>query len=64
MATKIPIMKHRAFFRTLTFYISTNNKGISLKFMPDTYGHILISQRNHDLERSTFKVTVTIFLFR
>ena len=36
MANKYPIIKHRAFFKTFTFYISTNNEDIGQKFLPDT----------------------------
>ena len=36
MATKYPIIKHRAFFKTLTFCISTNNEDIGQKLLPDT----------------------------
>ena len=39
MATNIPIIKHRVFFKTLTFSISAKNEDISLKFVPDIYGH-------------------------
>ena len=35
MATKYPIIKHRAFFKT--FFISANNADIGQKFLPDTY---------------------------
>ena len=42
MATKYPIIKHRAFFQTLRFFISVNNKVICQKFLPDTYDHILM----------------------
>ena len=41
MATKYPIIKHWAFFKTLTFFISANNEDISLKFLPTIYDHIL-----------------------
>ena len=34
MATRYPIMKHMAFFKTLTFFISTNNEDIGQKFLP------------------------------
>ena len=33
MATKYPIIKHRAFFKTLTFFISTNNEDIGQKLI-------------------------------
>ena len=42
MATKYPIIKHRAFFKTLTFFISANNEDIVQKFLPDTYDHTLM----------------------
>ena len=42
MATKYPITKHMAFFKTLTFFISTNNEDIGQKFLPDTYDHTLM----------------------
>ena len=41
MATKYPIIKHRAFFKTCTFFISTNNEDIGQKFLADTYDHTL-----------------------
>ena len=42
MATKYPIIKHWAFFKTLTFFISTNNEDIGQKLIPDTYDHTLM----------------------
>ena len=57
MATKYPIVKHRAFFKTLTIFISANNEDIGQKFLPDTYDHALMVYKMHDLKRSKFKVT-------
>ena len=37
MATKYPIIKDMTFFKTFTFFISTNNEDIGQKFFPDTY---------------------------
>ena len=42
MATKYPIIKHRVFFKTLTFSISANNEDISQKFLLDTCDHTLL----------------------
>ena len=44
MAIKYPIIKHRAFFKTLTF-IFANNEDICLKFLPDTYDLTLTLMR-------------------
>jgi len=52
MATKIPIMKHRHFFETLTFYILANNADIVLKFIPDTRRYMPNLHRNPDLQWS------------
>ena len=41
MTTKYPIIKCREFFKTHTFCMSANNEDICLKFLPDTYDHIL-----------------------
>ena len=51
MATKYPIIKHRAFFKILTFSISTNNEDVGQKFLPDTYEHALMFNKNNDIER-------------
>ena len=42
MATKYPIITHREFFKTLTFFISTNNEDIGQKISPETYDHTLM----------------------
>ena len=42
METKYSIIKHRAFWKTLTFFISTNNEDIVQKLLPDTYDHTLM----------------------
>ena len=39
MTIKYPVIKHRAFFKTLTFVISANNEDIGQKFLRDTYDH-------------------------
>ena len=44
MATKYLIKKHRVFFQNFNICISTNNKDISKKFLPDTNAHINIIQ--------------------
>ena len=40
------VLKHRAFFKTLTFFISANSEDIVLKFVPDTYDHKLMLQKD------------------
>ena len=42
METKYPIIKHRTFFKTLTFFISANNEDIVQKFLSDTNDHKLM----------------------
>ena len=41
LATKYPIIKHRA-FKKKHFFISTNNEYIGQKFLPNTYSHTLM----------------------
>ena len=45
-------MKDRHFFKTLTFYILTNNSDIVLKFTPDTHGYMSTLRKHRDLQRS------------
>ena len=53
MATKYPIIKHRAFYKTLTCFISANNEYIFQKFLPDTCGpQFNVIQQINDIERS------------
>ena len=63
MATKYPIIKHMAFFKTLTFFISKNNEDIGQKFLPDNYDHTLMLYKINDLEWSKFKVTLRMYWF-
>ena len=58
MANTYPIIKHRAFFKTLTFCISKNNEEIGEKFLPDTYDHTLMLYKINYLKRSKFKDTL------
>ena len=37
MATKYPIIKNRAFFKTFSFFLSANDEALGQKFLPDTY---------------------------
>ena len=60
MATKYPIMKHRAFFKNLKIIISANNEDIVPKFLPDTYDNKLSYTKFNDLELSKFNVTPRI----
>ena len=52
MTTNIPILKHRHYFESLTFYIVTNNSDIVLKFTPDTHGYMSTLRKHRDLQRS------------
>ena len=63
MAIKYPIIKHRAFFETFTFFISTNNEDIGHTFLPDTDDHTLMLYKINDLKRAKFKVTPRIHCF-
>ena len=46
MATKYPIIKDRALFKTLTFFVSASNEYMYMyicqKFLQDTYDHTLM----------------------
>ena len=42
MATKYPIIKHRAVLKKNTFFISTNNENIGQKFLSYTYDRTLM----------------------
>ena len=47
----------------LVFYFSAIRRDIDLKFIQDTYGVVLNSQKNIDLHRSKVKVTGTVHCF-
>ena len=60
MATKYPIIKYKALFKTLTFFIFTNNEDIGQKFLLYLYDDTLMLYNIMALKRSKFKVTPMI----
>ena len=46
MATKYPIIKHRAYLKTMAFFISANNEDIGQKLLAYTYDHKLMLYKN------------------